>query len=136
MSTAYFIVLDRKVRGFDPSVNGKALAHESKRLDKVAKELGLRALDDFVSYSPEEFREMMEGLGADEDEVAGMTVPEQQWFAPKEGLAWVAKVTANVRANPAAVKDAKAVLADLDQFREVLEQAKAARVRWNLQIDI
>ena len=115
MSTAYFIVLDKADPGFDPAVNGKSLAQDAKRIARIAKTLGIRELDEYVSYSPEEARAMMEDLGGNPDDV---DFPEVKWFSAKEGLAWVAKLSAHVKSN-----------------REVLEKAKKAGVRWRLQVD-
>jgi hypothetical protein len=52
MSAAFFIVLDKENPGFDTMVNGKFLAQDAKQLEKVAKSLGIRPLEDYVSYSP------------------------------------------------------------------------------------
>ena len=49
MSVAYYIVLDREA-GFDPFINGKSLAKETRRLNKVARMLDLRPIDDYASY--------------------------------------------------------------------------------------
>jgi hypothetical protein len=135
MSTAFFIVLDKEDPGFDTTINGKFLARESKRLEKVAKALGIRPLDDYVSYSPEEARGMMEDLGMDPEQIAATALPEQQWFDPQEGLDLVAKLTDHLRAKPDAVKNVKGVLADLGEYREVLEKAQVVGARWNLQVD-
>lgn len=51
MSAAFFIVLDREDPGFDTMVNGKFLAQDAKRLEKIAKLLGLRSLEEYVSYA-------------------------------------------------------------------------------------
>ena len=134
MSTAFFIVLDKKDPGFDTMVNGKFLVQDARGLKKIAKALGLPELEDYVSYSPEETLAMMEDLGGEPSELDG-ELPEQKWYDPQEGLDWVHQVSEHVRANPSSVKNAKGVLADLEQYREVLEQAKGARARWNLQVD-
>jgi hypothetical protein len=135
MSAAFFIVLDRNDPGFDVMVNGKFLARDAGRLEKIARALGLRSLEEYVSYSPEEAREMMAGLGTDPDEIAGMELPEPKWYDSREGLDWVSKVGAHVRANPSSVRNAKGVLADLEEYRVVFEQARAIGARWNLQVD-
>ena len=135
MSSAYFIVLDKSDPGFDTTVNGKFLAQEAKRLEKIARSLGLRTLDDYVSYSPDEARGMMEDLGMSPEEAATAAVPEEQWFAAQEGLDMVEKLAEHVRANPGAVKSAKGVLADLGEYREVFEKAKGIGARWHLQVD-
>jgi hypothetical protein len=135
MSAAFFIVLDREDPGFDTMVNGKFLSQDAKRLEKIAKSLGMRPLEAYVSYSPEEARAMMEDMGTDPNEIEGMELPEQKWYDPQDGLDWVSEVSAHVRANPSSVKNAKGVLADLDEYRTVFEQAKSIKARWNLQVD-
>ena len=135
MSTALFIVIDRDNTGFDTTVNGKFLSQDAGKLEKIAKSLGLRPLHEYVSYSPEDALEMMEELGDDPAEMDGMELPEQQWYEPQEGLDWADKVIAYVRSNPASVKNAEGVLADLDEYRTVFEHAKSISARWNLQID-
>jgi hypothetical protein len=135
MSTAYFIVLDREDPGFDTMVNGKFLSRESGRLDKIARSLGLRTLDEYVSYSPEEARAMMEDLGTDPEVIKGMELPEKKWFDAQEGVDLVSKLAAHIHANPSAVRNPKGVLDDLEEYRQVFENARAIGARWNLQVD-
>ncbi len=78
---------------------------------------------------------MMEDMGTDPGDIEGMELPEQKWHDPREGLEWVGRVSAHVRANPSSVRNPKGVLADLEEYRTVLEQAEAVGARWNLQID-
>ena len=135
MSAAYFIVLDREDPGFDVMVNGKFLSHDDKRLEKVAKTVGIRPLGEFVSYSPEEARAMMEDMGTDPGEIEEMELPERKWYDSQDGLDWVRQVSVYLQANPSAVKNPEGVLADLEEYRTVLDQAKAVGARWNLQVD-
>jgi hypothetical protein len=97
--------------------------------------VGIRPLGEFVSYSPEEARAVMEAMGTDADEVEEIELPEQKRYDPQEGLDWVRQVSAHVQANPSAVKNPEGVLADLEEYRTVLEQADAVGARWNLQVD-
>src|SRR5262249_27527424 len=135
MSAAFFIVLDREDPGFDTTVNGKFLSQDAKRLEKIAKSLGIRPLDQYVSYSPEEAREMMEDMDVDPEEVEGMDLPALTWYDPQEGLNWVNKVAAHIGEHPSSVKNPKGVLGDLEEYRSVLEQAKGVGARWNLQVE-
>jgi hypothetical protein len=135
MSTAFFIVLDNEDPGFDTMVNGKFLAQDSKRLEKIANSLGIRKLEDYVSYPPNKAREMMEDLGVDPEEIEAGELPKQQWFEAQEGLDLVAKLSDHIQAKPTAVKNAKGVLADLQEYRAVFEKAKGIGARWNLQVD-
>lgn len=135
MSAAFFIVLDKKDPSFDTMVNGKYLSQDSKGLRKIAKLLGIRALEDYISYAPEEARAMMEEFEGDPEEIEVTALPEQQWFEVQEGLDLVAKLTEHIRVNLKAVKNAKGVLADLQEYKAVFEKAKAIGARWNLQVD-
>jgi hypothetical protein len=82
MGVAYFIVLDNPDPGFDPFVNGKAIAGEAKRISKVASSLGLKTPDEYVSMGGDEAASMAEEFGIGDDVQA---LPEQ-WFDADEGL--------------------------------------------------
>src|SRR5689334_6876947 len=135
MSAAFFIVLDRADPGFDTTVNGKFLSQDASRLRKIARLLKLPAIEDFVSYSPEEARGMMEDLGCDPSDIEGAELPEQKWYEAQEGLDWVSKVRDYICATPSSVENAKGVRADLEEYREVFQQANTIGARWNLQVD-
>src|SRR5262249_15592616 len=124
MSAAFFIVLDQEDPGFDTTVNGKNLSQNSNRLERIAKGLGIRPLEDYISYSPDEARAMMEDLGADSETINATELPQEQWYDPQEGLDLVARLTDHVRANPTTVRNTKGVLADLQEYKELFEQAK------------
>ena len=135
MGGAFFIVLDREDPGFDTMVNGKFLSQNATQLEKIARSLGVPPLEEYVSYSPEQARGMMEDLGTDPLEIEGMELPEQKWYEPHEGLDWVSKVSAQVRADPSSVRNSEGVLADLDEYRTVFDRARSIKARWNLRID-
>jgi hypothetical protein len=135
MSAAFFIVLDREDSGVDTMVNGKFLSQDAKRLEEIAESLGIRPLEAWISYSPEEARAMMEEMGTDPDEIEKLELPEQSWYEPQEGLDWVNAVATHVRANPSSLENPEGVLEDLKEYRTAFEQAKAVGARWNLQVD-
>jgi hypothetical protein len=135
MSAAFFIVLDNEDPGFDTMVNGKFLSQDSDRLGTIAKSIGVRKLEDYVSYSPDEARAIMEDFGTDPEEIEATELPERQWFDAQEGLDLVAKLADHIRANPTAVKNAEGVLSDLQEYQVVFEKAKRIGARWNLQVD-
>jgi hypothetical protein len=132
MSAAFFIVLEKKDVPFDTSVNGKFLSNESAQLETIARTLGISPLEEYISYSPEEARAMMEEFGADDD---GGELPEQKWFDPQEGLDCAGKLFEYVQTNPDAVGNAEGVLSDLLEFKEVFKKADTVGSRWNLQVD-
>ena len=131
MGAAYYIVLDREIAGVDPFVNGKAVARESDRLEIVSQSIGLRDINEFVSASPDDLMATAEELGIE----LPNEPPPEVWFAPEEGLSWISQLQHHLTANPNAVGDADAVLADLAEYREVLDTAKANDVRWHFAVD-
>jgi hypothetical protein len=86
MAHSLLICLDNPDPGFDLNLNGKYLSKNFKALQKISALLRLKTLEDYVSYSPEDARQLMESLGADPDEIATVHLPEQQWFDAQEGL--------------------------------------------------
>lgn len=127
MSIAHFIVVDNKDPGFDTFFNGKAIARARASLDVITKKLGLKGIDDLTSFGeledefevPEEYRET-----------------ETSWFEAEEGLAWVDAIRGHIEANPKSVKQPDRVLADLDEYAQVLQQAARIGARWHFQMDV
>jgi hypothetical protein len=131
MGAAYFIALDNPDPGFDPFVNGKAIARDAEGLSKLAKSKGLPAPEDYFAMSGDDAEAMAGEFGLDED----VTVPPERWFDADEGLAWIASLHPHLESNPAGLKNAKAVLADLAEFESVLSKAKAIGAKWHFSID-
>lgn len=131
MGVAYFIVLERELEGIDSFVNGKAIARESDQLDLIAEALGLRGVNDFVSQDPAALMEMAEAMGID----LPHEPPAEVWFAADEGLDWVLQIEKHLNENPGSVGDAEEVLADLMEYRVLLETAKSNGMRWHMAVD-
>jgi hypothetical protein len=127
LGAAYFIVLNNPDPGFDTFVNGKAISRDTQGLPKLAKSLGLRALEAYFSMSPED----PEAFDIDAD------LPEipERWFDAEEGLAWVGELREAIEAAPKAVKNAEVVLSDLVEFERVFSQARAIGAKWHFSID-
>lgn len=131
MSAAYFIALDNSDPGFDPFVNGKAIAREAQRISKVASSLGLKTPDDYVSMGGDDAAAMAEEFDIGDEVQAS---PEQ-WFDAGEGLAWVSGLRAHIQSNANCVEHPDAVLADLAEFERVLSQAKSIGTKWHFSVD-
>ena len=131
MGAAYFIALDNLDPGFDPFVNGKAIARHATRLSKLASSLGLKCVDDYVSMNGDDAAAALAEFDLGEE----VQAPAEQWFDADEGLAWIARLRMHLQANPKAVKDAEAVVADLLEYERVLTQAKSVGAKWHLAVD-
>ena len=116
MGAALYIVLEKEIDGFDHFVNGKALSSEEEALDEIARNLGVTPLMDFYSTSEEEAEEL------------GLEGGPEGWFTAEQGLATVNALLAHV-------KDKDTVVADLQEFAGVLEEARKRQVRWHLGVD-
>jgi len=129
MSAAFYLVFDKKPDGFDPFVNGKALAHAGEQLMAIAAATGVTPLFEFVSFSERE-REAFELT----DEEFAM-LPRDRWFAPTEIKRTVAALVEALAADPKAVPNAGAVMCDLAEYDAVLTKASQLELRCHLAID-
>jgi hypothetical protein len=132
MSVAYYIVLQSEIDGFDPFVNGKAIAHASeKELDKIFKTLNVTPLADFLSQDPDELAEFISDAGGDAPE----DLPGEQWFTADQGLTTVRALKQHLASNPKALKNAAAIGEDLAEYEAVFERIKKEGVLWHLALD-
>jgi hypothetical protein len=132
MSVAYYIVLQSEIDGFDPFVNGKAIAHANeKELDKLFKALNVTPLAAFLSQDPDELAEFIADQGVDAPE----DLPSEQWFTAEQGLATVRALKHHLVSNPKALKNATAIGEDLAEYEAVLDRIKKEGVLWHLALD-
>ena len=130
MSAAYYIVLDNDDPGFDTLVNGKAVAAHADIVSKLAQDTSLRTLDDLTSFSAGELEDMQDEFGIDPAET-----PPERWFTAEEGLQWVRGLRAALESAVDELPAARAVVEDLDEFEQVLEQAGKIGACWHLSVD-
>lgn len=132
MSVAYYIVLERKIAGFDDAVSGNAIGRAGELLEALAKEASVKPLMEFFSASLDE----LAGFAADHGinlKEKGVRLPAEQWFPAEQGLKTVSALTDAVKSR--APERANAILADLLDFKRVLEAARANGVGWHLAVD-
>jgi hypothetical protein len=104
MSAAYYLVFDKEPAGFDPFVNGKALAQAGEQLTAIAAATGVTPLSEFVSFSERE----QESFDLSDGEFA--MLPRDRWFAPTEIKKTVAALFNALQADPKGVPNAAAVI--------------------------
>jgi|SRR5579885_644877 hypothetical protein len=124
MSVAWYVVLEREIPGFDPFVNGKALAKAGDALDAIAKRSGVKPILSFFSLTPE-MAAFAENEGALPSKV------EETWYMAGEGLKTVRMLLQELEQNSAN----DPVVKDLEDFRRVLETLQQHNVRWHLAVD-
>jgi hypothetical protein len=128
MSSAYSIVLERKIEGFDEEVSGKTWAKAGAALDALAQKAGVRTLIDSFSVLPEEAAGLFEDEGLDLP-----NLPSETWSAAEDGAKTLRALVdaAGNAENPIAEE----VVQDLKQFQRVLDTAQANGIRWHLAVD-
>ncbi|WP_028102029.1 hypothetical protein [Pseudoduganella violaceinigra] len=132
MSVAYYIVLDNDEPDFETFVNGKAVAHAADEIDQLCDQHGLQRLDSFMGQSMDEFADML-----DEDiELPEGEDGEAKWFKPSDGISLIDAIASAIRKQPDSVPSADAVLEDLAEYKEVLQQARDINAKWHLALDI
>ena len=80
---AYFIVLERKIRGLDTGMDGKGLSRNIEALDEAARQLGVRPLSEFYSGDPDGMADFLESEGVETGED---DLPPLENFDAHEGL--------------------------------------------------
>jgi hypothetical protein len=123
MGAAYFIVLERKIDGFDTSMNGKSLSNHMESLDEAAVKIGVRPLSEFFSADPEQMAGLMEDVG-------DVELPPLQQFSAQDGLTSVRALLAN---SPTWPND---LMRDLRECESILNVAALHGVGWHFEIDI
>ena len=129
MSAAYFLVFDKKPTGFDPFVNGKALADALDELVAIAQGAGVTPLSEFISYSGRE----KDAFEMSDSEFA--MLPRDRWFTPVEIKKTVTALVESLKADPSAAPNAEKVLRDLAEFEAVLSNASRLELKCHVAID-
>lgn len=131
MTAAYFVVLDNPDPGFKTYVNGSAVAKAAPNLNRIARALHIKRIEDFVSQELTEYFDEEE----EDDFHANVVEPHTVWFDAKEGLEWATTLAEHVEANPDDVHDAEHVLDDLAEYQELFRRAADAGIRWHFEVD-
>lgn len=131
MTAAYFVVLENPDPGFKTYVNGSAVAKAAPNLNRIARMLKVRRIEDFVSQELTEYFDEEE-----EDDFHGnVAEPHTVWFDASEGLEWATNIAKYVRENPGDVHDAESVLEDLAEYEELFRNAADAGIRFHFEVD-
>ncbi|MBF0225336.1 MAG: hypothetical protein HQK76_07760 [Desulfobacterales bacterium] len=125
MSLAYFIVLDQENVPFDIFVNGKFIAHDADKINKICKKLQLNDLDYYIRIPFDDY--------ADDFEFESES---EKWFDADEGLEFVKKLKNYIQGNPKSVKSSEGVISDLNEYIELLKKAKLTNAKFHFQIDM
>jgi hypothetical protein len=130
VGVAYFIEFDNEDLQVDYT-DGKSVGKAMDDLNTLAQGLGLPSLEQFMGQSTDDIGDM---LGKDiemEDGSDGAA----SWFEPKEGIAVLERLIAELQTNPKRLKSAAAVVEDLESYVAALRVAQQHGAKWHLSID-
>jgi hypothetical protein len=130
MGMGWRVALERELPAVaQVAMDGKALIFRQRDLDELAEQLGLAPLTEFVSSNPEAVAGYLREQGLDP---ADYPLPEEEWFAPADGLRTVRGLLAHLQSVPEAVLDAQRIVRDLAAIEQVLTAALAEQVPFHL----
>jgi hypothetical protein len=133
MSACFYIVVEGEDPGYDIFVNGHALARHESELEELAESLKVAPLLDFFSADRNSMAMLLEqGAG---NPAWSHSLPEAQWFLPREGLATVVALQGYVEQHPASFgSDTRSLADELESYRRVLEKTSRHGLRWHLAV--
>lgn len=165
MGAGYFVVLERPIKGIDPSdTNGKWLCQFSEELDVAAEELGVTPLSQFFSMRADEVQQLIDfGEIAPEDlerlpddlneaiagdvkainnafdalrqHVTDQGIPPEQWFDASKGLATLRQLRNLIRTHPKRFAMPDYLAVDLEEAERILVAAAKEGIRFHMSVD-
>jgi len=127
------IKLEGELPGVDPNrLSGEAVARAQHDLHRLAEELELRPLGEFVSFSRAEREALAIDMGFGEGAVARSS---ESWFPAAEGLEVVRGLLRYLEANPGELVETAEVVAELQAMERVLIASSEHQVRFHLSVD-
>lgn len=106
------------------------LLRAQRKLDRIARDAGLRSLDEFERYDPQEAVADLD-LDLDPDDP---NLTPVEWFPAADGLSAVRALIAHLNAHPDAVRNQSSVLDELGSVATELVDADRAEVRFHFQV--
>jgi hypothetical protein len=134
MALGWYVALEREIPGVDgTAVGGKALIHAQRQLDDLARQLGLPPVTGFLSVIPEQVAGFLEREGLDPE---AYPIPEEEWYAPGEGLRTVQGLLGHLRSAPQVVHNGGRVLQELLAVERILAAAEREKVPFHLASEL
>jgi hypothetical protein len=128
-----YIVVEGEDPGYDIFVNGRALARNEGALERLALRLGIRPLLAFFSADENSMALLLEEGAGNPDLLHRL--PPPQWYSPNDGLLTVEALLAALREAPQQLgSEGQLVLAELEEYVQVLRKTAQHNHRWHLAV--
>lgn len=133
MAASMYIVVEGEDPGFDIFVNGRVLARNEDALEKLSLRLGVRPLIEYFSADENSMSLLIEE-GAGNRELMHR-LPPPQWYSANEGLVTVMALVDALQQEPQQLgSEGEQVLAELLEYKRVLEKTRQRELRWHLAV--
>lgn len=133
MAASMYIVVEGEDPGFDIFVNGRVLARNEDALEKLSLRLGVRPLIEYFSADENSMSLLIEE-GAGNRELMHR-LPPPQWYSANDGLVTVTALVDALQQEPQQLgSEGEQVLAELLEYKRVLEKTRQRELRWHLAV--
>ncbi|HTF69790.1 MAG TPA: hypothetical protein VK638_44645 [Edaphobacter sp.] len=133
MAASMYIVVEGEDPGFDIFVNGRVLARNEDALEKLSLRLGVRPLIEYFSADENSMSLLIEE-GAGNRELMHR-LPPPQWYSANDGLVTVTALVDALQQEPQQLgSEGEQVLAELLEYKRVLEKTRQRKLRWHLAV--
>jgi len=127
---SYYVILEREIPGFDVYVNGHALSNESNRIERLAKQIGVKPLLSFFSVSQGDLTSLLDGAPPADLDIQS---EKEQWFHAEDGLKTVRALMDHLKKTQSTEEGQ--LINELREFERVLVAAHQQNIGWHLGID-
>ena len=133
MSDTFYIALEDDVDDLETFLPAEAVAKAIKKLDRVAREIGVTALGQYVYGHEDDYSDVAEHEGWTGSDYYGGG--EDGWHDSADGLETVEALIGYIESDPEAVKRPKTTLIELRNFEKILREATQQGVRFRIEVD-
>lgn len=128
-----YIVVEGEDPGFDIFVNGRSLARHESAVERLALDLGVKALLEFFSADESSMALLIEEGAGNPDLLKRL--PPPQWYDAKSGLRTVDALVEALEQDPYQLgSEGEMVLAELREYQTVLRKTAERGLRWHLAV--
>ena len=133
MAACMYIVVEGEDPGYDIFVNGRFLARNEDAVGRLALQLNVRPLIDFFSADENSMALLIEEGAGNPDLLRRL--PPPQWYSAAEGLETVDALLFALREDPQQLdSEGPEVLAELEEYAQVLRKTDERGLRWHLAV--
>lgn len=133
MSDTFYIALEEDIDDLETFQPAEAVAKAIKKLDRLARNIGVTALGQFIYGHEDDYAEMAEHEGWTGSDYAGAS--DDGWHDAADGLETVEALIGYIESDPDSVKRPKTTLTELRNFETILREATQNGVRFRIEVD-